>query len=55
MDLLHAIEDVSNKTNTENHQYMKSQGLKMSESTYKRNKRLMNKIKTIEEQRHSTI
>ena len=45
----------NNKTNTENHQYMKSQGLKMSESTYKRNKRLMNKIKNIEEQRHYTI
>lgn len=45
----------NNKTNTENRQYMKSQGLKMSESTYKRNKRLMNKIKNIEEQRHSTI
>jgi hypothetical protein len=31
----------NNKTNTENYNYMKNQGLKMSDSTYKRNKRLM--------------
>ena len=45
-----------NKTNTENYKYMKSQGLKMSESTYKRNKRLMNKMKNNEiQQRPTTV